>query len=102
MKEKILLFGILMILLIPNVQAYRNYCLDNHTLITEINMTKNESGTITTFGFTDVTVCPQGCEDNLTKYGADCVEPSYVNTITVIIGIAILFIFLGLIARGKR
>lgn len=68
------------------------------TLIIDINITKNESGVLTYFTFTEEEFCPFGCEEDLGKYGADCVEPPYIITIQVIICIGLLagfIIFLG-------
>lgn len=93
LMNKFILAGILaFILLVPNIQALAR--CEGDTLINEINITKNESGTITEFVFTEPTSCTFGCEENLTKWGADCVEPPYIVTIQVIVGIVLLFGFL--------
>lgn len=103
MQKNILyvLFGILLIGLFISNSAYgiSSRCEDN-MLIREINITKNVSGTITEYIFTDFETCPYGCEDNLTKYGSDCLDPPYMTTIYVIIGI--LLIFGIMVAVGGR
>jgi len=44
--------------------------------------------------------CPHGCEENITKFGADCIEVPYLLFAIAIIIIIIIFVGLGWLAKG--
>lgn len=106
MKDKIISGLIVAILLLPSVYAqetilsgftWENSCQDNVTLLKEISF--DLDGTVSTLNQT--VPCPNGCEENLGKYGADCVEPEYVITLWVFAGFAVI-IFIVLLILGRR
>ena len=79
------------------VEKYEYSCFNSSILTIEANSTNGSAWQYFAYNIT----CPNGCEDNLNKYGADCVEPSYILTMEVIAGIIILFIILVWAGRKR-
>jgi surface polysaccharide O-acyltransferase-like enzyme len=107
-RKKVSLIAIMCVLILfltPNVEAIRTIaqdrdlplnwtCSDNITLTVSVNSSKDGGDTYNTN-------CPFGCEENLHRYGADCVEPDYIVTLMVLVAIIAFFIFL-LTVLGRR
>lgn len=104
--KKMIMFGILMVLcLLPGVARALtpSYSCINETHMTkEIVIDKSRNGSITEYRFNETIFCPHGCEDGLGKYGADCIEPAYITTTMVVVGIILFIGFLFVVGRGKR
>jgi len=79
------------------VERYEYSCFNSSILTVEINSTNGSTWDY--FGYN--ISCPNGCEENLNKYGADCIEPAYIITLEVIIGIIFLIIFVVWVGRRK-
>lgn len=94
--------GIMALLLAPTVTATTYTCINSSYLLRTINITKTESSTVTPYTWSETLYCPHGCEDGLGKYGADCIDPPYLTTLYVLMGIVILFGFMTLVVKGRR
>ena len=100
MNNKIIFgFGLMMVLMMPQIQAmdYAYSCLNATHLFKEAAPLINGAE----YEYNQTILCSYGCESNLTKYGADCVDPPYIITIEIIIGLVLIFGFLAFIARGR-
>lgn len=99
MKKALFVGFIMVLLLAPGVMAYSR--CDNSTLITETNLTRTINGVVTNYTFEVPQICPYGCEDNLTKSGADCIEADYIVTTEVIIIVIVIVGFFAWLAGRK-
>lgn len=90
----------------PPPDSSMRWCYDETHLMVRTVENKTVNGN-NTFTITDETLyCSNGCEENLTIYGADCVPLQiYVDAITIIsftIGILLLFYIPHKLNRGNK
>ena len=97
--KKLLIPLVILLLAVNSASAIEwiGKCTDNETLVLTADYEFN--GTSNTFN--QSIICQNGCENNLGKYGADCIEPDYLVILMVLGGIVFMFFLIAAIGRRK-